>query len=159
MYKDNPYLHFHSSIQFNLNNLAFICCLPFWKCLGMTFLMCMIKSFLIKTCSISSTTQCTGHQTQQNFATFVFSNVYRMMMCLSICLIIAVAVERYLAVCRPHHFREVQGRSNRVVMYILPAFLVAVAINVTKFFEIEVVEYCVDYAHCGCGVISGYISF
>ena len=78
-------------------------------------------------------------------------------MCLSICLIIAVAVERYLAVCRPHHFREVQGRSNRVIMYILPTFLVAVAINVTKFFEIEVVEYCVDYAHCGCGIISGYI--
>ena len=77
------------------------------------------------------------------------------MMCFSIYLIIAVAVERYLAVCRPHHFREVQGRSNRVIKYILPALLVAAAVNATKFFEIEIVEYCVDYTHCGCGLISG----
>ena len=30
-------------------------------------------------------------------------------MCLSIYLIIAVGLERYLAVCRPHHYREMQA--------------------------------------------------
>ena len=67
---------------------------------------------------------------------------------------IGVSVERYLAVCRPHHYREVHGRSNRVIIYILPALLAALAINITKFFEVETVEYCVDFKHCGCGVIS-----
>ena len=75
-------------------------------------------------------------------------------MCSSIYLIIAVGVERYIAVCKPHHYREVQGRSSRVFMYILPALLVAIAINVTKFLEVTTVEYCVDFTHCGCGVIS-----
>ena len=75
-------------------------------------------------------------------------------MCASIYLIIAVGVERFLAVCRPHHYREVQGRSKRVVMYILPALLAAVAVNVTKFFEVKTVEFCFDFTHCGCGVIS-----
>ena len=75
-------------------------------------------------------------------------------MCLSIYLIISVAVERYLAVCRPHHYREVQGRSSRVIMYLLPAFMVTVAVNATKFFEIRIVDFCKDYTHCGCGIIS-----
>ena len=77
-----------------------------------------------------------------------------MSMCLSIYLIISVAVERYLAVCRPHHYREVQGRSSRVIMYLLPAFMVTIAVNATKFFEIRIMDLCVDYTHCGCGVIS-----
>ena len=79
--------------------------------------------------------------------------MFRISVCGSIYLIIAVCVERYLAVCRPHHYREVQGRSNRVIMYIFPALLAAVIINVTKFFEVESVEYCVDFTHCGCSVI------
>ena len=74
-------------------------------------------------------------------------------MCASIYLIIAVGVERYLAVCRPHHYREVQGRSNRVIIYILPALLGAIIINVTKFFEVEAIMFCEDFTHCGCGVI------
>ena len=47
---------------------------------------------------------------------------------------IGVSAERYLAVCRPHHYREVQCRSNRVIIYIIPALAAAIAINVTKFF-------------------------
>ena len=74
-------------------------------------------------------------------------------MCASIFLMIGVSVERYLAVCRPHHYREVQGRSNRVIMYILPALLAAVIINITKFLEVETVEYCEDFTHCDCGVV------
>ena len=77
-----------------------------------------------------------------------------MSVCASIFLMIGVSVERYLAVCRPHHYREVQGRSNRVIMYILPALLAAVIINITKFFEVESDEYCIDFTHCGCHVIS-----
>ena len=79
---------------------------------------------------------------------------FRICVCSSIYLIIAVGVERYLAVCRPHHYREVQGRSKRVVMYILPALLAAIMVNVTKFFEVTTVEFCIDFTHCGCGVIS-----
>ena len=77
----------------------------------------------------------------------------RISVCASIYLIIAVGVERYLAVCRPHHYREIQGRSNRVIMYLLPALLASLAINVTKFFEVKTVEYCVDFTHCGCEVV------
>ena len=75
-------------------------------------------------------------------------------MCSSIFLMIGVSVERYLAVCRPHHYREVQGRSNRVIMYILPALLAAVIINITKFFEVEPMKYCLDFSHCDCGIIT-----
>jgi len=74
--------------------------------------------------------------------------VYRICFCASIYLIIGVGVERFLAVCKPHHYREVQGRRNRALMYILPALACAVIINVTKFLEVEVAEYCVDYTHC-----------
>jgi hypothetical protein len=62
----------------------------------------------------------------------------------SIFLKIGVSVERYLAVCRHHHYRELQGRSNRVIMYILPALLAAVSINVTKFLEVESFDFCED---------------
>ena len=80
--------------------------------------------------------------------------LYRVSICGSIFLIIGVSVERYLAVCRPHHYREVQGRSNRVIMYILPALLVAIAINVTKFLEVESFSFCEDFNNCGCGTIN-----
>ena len=65
---------------------------------------------------------------------------------------IGVSVERYLAVCRPHHYREVQGRSNRVIIYVLPALVAAIAINVTKFIEVESYIYCEDFTDCGCGI-------
>ena len=35
--------------------------------------------------------------------------VYRITFCASIYLIIGVGVERFLAVCRPHHYRYVTG--------------------------------------------------
>ena len=79
--------------------------------------------------------------------------LYRVSICGSIFLIIGVSVERYLAVCRPHHYREVQGRSNRVIMYILPALVTAIAINVTKFFEVEAFMFCEDFTYCGCVVV------
>ena len=78
----------------------------------------------------------------------------RICFCASIYLIIGVGVERYLAVCRPHHYREVQGRSNRALMYILPAMVFAVIINITKFMEVEVVQHCVDFTHCGQQIVT-----
>jgi hypothetical protein len=77
----------------------------------------------------------------------------RISICTSIFLMIGVSVERYLAVCRPQHCREEQGRSNRVIIYILPAVIAALAINVTKFFEVEALQFCEEFTHCGCGVI------
>ena len=38
----------------------------------------------------------------------LFSPEVRIALCLSIFLIIAVGTERYLAVCRPHHYRQLQ---------------------------------------------------
>ena len=72
-------------------------------------------------------------------------NIYiflRMSLCSSIFLLIGVSVERYLAVCRPHHYREVQGRSNRVIVYVVPGLLAALAIDATKFLEVESFSYC-----------------
>ena len=78
----------------------------------------------------------------------------RICFCASIYLIIAVGVERYLAVCRPHHYREVQGKRNRALMYIFPALACAVMINVTKFMEVDVAQYCVDYRHCDLQLVT-----
>ena len=52
-------------------------------------------------------------------------------MCSSIYIMMAVGVERFLAVCRPHHYREVQTRSSRVLYYILPALTAAILVNIT----------------------------
>ena len=76
----------------------------------------------------------------------------RIVLCLSIYLIIAVGVERYLAVCRPHHYREVQGSSTRILCYLLPAILAAILVNITKFLEVRISAQCGDFSHCGCGV-------
>ena len=57
---------------------------------------------------------------------YITMPIYRMCLCASIYLLMAVGVERYLAVCRPHHYREVHQRPNRstssttTTRYILP---------------------------------------
>ena len=76
-----------------------------------------------------------------------------MSLCSSIFLLIGVSVERCLTVCRPHHYREVQGRSNRVIIYIVPALLASLAINATKFLEVESFSFCEDFSDCGCGIV------
>ena len=81
--------------------------------------------------------------------------VSRIFLCLSIYLIMAVGVERYLAVCRPHHYRELQASNTRVLYYLLPALLAAILVNVTKFFEVRKIKFCVDYSECGCGFYHG----
>ena len=73
---------------------------------------------------------------------YILKIFLRMSICSSIFLLIGVSVERYLAVCRPHHYREVQGRSNRVIVYVVPGLLAALAIDATKFLEVESFSYC-----------------
>ena len=81
----------------------------------------------------------------------------RIVLCLSIFLLLAVCVERFLAVCRPHHFREGQARPSRLLSYLLPACLAAVLDNLTKFLEVRISKICVDYTHCGCGRYELYV--
>ena len=40
---------------------------------------------------------------------------------------------------------------TRAVMYILPCVLIAMFLNIGKFFEAETVSYCMDFTSCGCG--------
>ena len=66
--------------------------------------------------------------------------ISRIVLCLSIFLILAVCVERYTAVCRPHHYREGQASSSRLLCYLLPALLAALLVNLTKFLEVRVLH-------------------
>ena len=76
----------------------------------------------------------------------------RITLCASIYLTMSMGVERYLAGCRPHHFREVQGRAHRVLVYILPSLLTAILVNSTRFMEIQIVTFCYDFSDCNCGM-------
>jgi len=74
---------------------------------------------------------------------------YRISLCASIFLIISVAIERYLAVCRPHHYREIQTDSSRCLRYILPSLIAAFVVNTSRFFETETASICLDFTECG----------
>ena len=50
-------------------------------------------------------------------------------------LIISKFVPRYLAVCRPHLYREMQSRRWRALVYIAPAVLLAFIVNIPKWLE------------------------
>ena len=68
-------------------------------------------------------------------------------------MIMSVGIERYLAVCRPHHYHQVQAQSYRSLVYIIPALAAAVLINITKFMEVEPAELCTDFTDCNCDVV------
>ena len=51
---------------------------------------------------------------------FIRTVHFRISLCVSIYLMIGVGIERYIAVCRPHHFRQVQTDNYR---YLIKAFL------------------------------------
>ena len=64
-------------------------------------------------------------------------------LCYSIFLVMAIAFERFLAVCYPYDYRAMastQTVSKRVMKLTLPIFVVAVIINIPKFLETELVE-------------------
>lgn len=81
---------------------------------------------------------------------YIHYPLYRITLCASIYLIIGVAIERYLAVCRPHHYREVQTQGSRAFLYILPSLLLALAVNTSRFLETETASVCVDFSSCMC---------
>jgi len=73
---------------------------------------------------------------------------YRISVCASIYMIISVGIERYLAVCRPHHFRQVQTQNYRALVYVIPAIVTAIFVSMPRFVEVETVEMCYDLGNC-----------
>jgi len=59
--------------------------------------------------------------------------------------------ERYLAVCRPHHYHKIQDRPHRALYYILPSIATAIIFNIPRFFDTEVKVKCMDFQACNCG--------
>merc|ERR1712198_98764 len=82
------------------------------------------------------------------FWAYIHYPCYRIALCASIYMIISVGIERYLAVCRPHHFRQVQTQNYRVLVYIIPAVLIAVLVSLPRFVEVETVNLCIDLRNC-----------
>merc|ERR1719481_648354 len=66
----------------------------------------------------------------------------------SIYIVLSIAVERYLAVCKPHLFREIQSWTNRFLIYILPVLLFSFIINIPRWLDIENVTHCLNYSKC-----------
>ena len=50
------------------------------------------------------------------FLCLILSKYCRISLCISIYLMIGVGIERFIAVCRPHHFRQVQTDNYRSVL-------------------------------------------
>ena len=55
----------------------------------------------------------------------------------SIYLVVGISVERWLAVCKPHLYRELQTRQSRCLLYIAPALSLSVLVNIPKWLEAE----------------------
>ena len=58
-------------------------------------------------------------------------------------LIMSIATERYLAVCKPLHYRRHKLRNSsyiHVLIFILPGLICSFIINIPKFFESELLE-------------------
>ena len=55
--------------------------------------------------------------------------------CASIYMTLAVTVERYIAVCRPHQYRTISGtmsNTKRLLVYIIPVTSISFALNIPK---------------------------
>jgi hypothetical protein len=59
-------------------------------------------------------------------------------LCSSIYMTVAIAVERYIGLCRP--LQRLSGRPGTAKAYIIPAVLIAILLNVPKFLESETVS-------------------
>ena len=77
---------------------------------------------------------------------FNFSVIYpatNMVLTASIFVVVAIAYERYTAVCKPYDHRvmvNTQSTRTRLIKLLAPAFVSTVAINLPKFFETYTVE-------------------
>ena len=59
----------------------------------------------------------------------------------SIYMTMAITIERFLAVCRPHYYRDVNTRISpvkKVLMYAIPVSTFAIIVNIPKFLETTV---------------------
>ena len=66
----------------------------------------------------------------------------------SIYMTLAITVERYMAVCHPHRYRELNSTMRpiyRALVYTMPVATFAIVINVPKFFETKVTTF--PYKH------------
>ena len=79
----------------------------------------------------------------------------------SIYMTMAITVERYLAVCHPHRYREINSTMkplSRVLLYTIPVATFSIIINIPKFLETKVrnktaqhslfIEKCLDHKTC-----------
>ena len=66
-----------------------------------------------------------------------------MVLTASIFLVVAIAYERYIAVCNPYDYRAIvntQSTRRRVTKLVTPVFVATVLINIPKYFETYTVE-------------------
>ena len=69
--------------------------------------------------------------------TKVMFDVLRVSLLVSIYLVVGISVERWLAVCKPHLYREIQTRRWRSLLYIAPAIGLSFLVNIPKWLESE----------------------
>jgi len=63
--------------------------------------------------------------------------------CASIYMTLAVTVERYIAVCRPHQYRTISqtmSNSKRLLVYVVPVTAISFALNIPKFMEVKLTQ-------------------
>ena len=68
----------------------------------------------------------------------------------SIYMTLAITVERYMAVCHPHRYRELNSTMRpicRALIYTMPVATFAIVINVPKFFETKVTTFPYQQIH------------
>jgi hypothetical protein len=66
-----------------------------------------------------------------------------MVLTASIFIVVAIAYERYVAVCNPYDYRatvSTQSTKRRVTKLLLPVFVLTILINVPKYFETYTIE-------------------
>ena len=64
--------------------------------------------------------------------------LYRISLAGSIYMTVATAIERYLAVCSPHNYHQMNMASQmRYIYYVVPVTVAATVVNVPRFFESE----------------------
>ena len=64
---------------------------------------------------------------------------YRITLVSSIYMMIAVAIERFFAVCFPHNYHNLNAQRNRALYYIVPAIAAAFLVQIPRFFETKFV--------------------
>ena len=85
------------------------------------------------------------------FGGYLFANLYSFFYPMtsvsftgSIYMTMAITIERYLAVCKPHRYREINSTMKplyRILLYFLPVAVFSILLNIPKFLETKVSRY------------------